>query len=347
MIKGKNPPSILPDEASQNFFNHIRKIYIEPEIEKRKNARKINDNFSVYKCLIKMRSNEPVIVQFNEECGFLIVARKDRNISFQNGQKVYTHQIREIVDVMPPEINNNPASFIFLHSVNEEWRIFFDLSLDGRDSSELKNSWGMGKLIANSLQESLDEQTVLITKKANDLLNSIGLWCAPALVSHPLNKIIEQISNADEEGAIETLKEFCNMSFLETLSTNWFDNEIFAKLKTVIQDALKGHKEKLYTIIIPALLLLVEGILTDWIGTQPEGDIKQGQSKKIKQFHDMLLENTMSNSYDIIITSTIDFIQNMVFVSFDWTKNIDTVFPNRHMIGHATTANMMTLYIPK
>jgi len=55
---------------------------------------------------------------------------------------------------------------------------------------------------------------------------------------------------------------------------NWAKNPYFDKRQKIIEDALDAHIDGKYTLSIPALLPMVEGILIDIIGSRP----KKGES---------------------------------------------------------------------
>ena len=285
------------------------KLWVNPELEKRKKSGKINDLFVLNKILIKFPQNKPPVVQFNDECWLTAYIRKDSNSSFQKYDPIYIYHVGEILDVLPPKIDDKQVAFIFLHIVKKQWRIFCDFSPSYKDCSESEDTWKLGKLIANSLQESLEEQTIMVTSAANKLLNKVGLWAAPALISYPLSKIIKQLSENNETGAIKTLEEFCTFTFLEKLSIEWFDSTVFAKRKKSIQQSLDAHKRQSYALTIPTLLPHIEGIITDWIFTRLSKDqIPWRQESKIKKFQDLILENPTPETYNIIVSSAINFI---------------------------------------
>ena len=328
---------MLDESGSLNLFNQIKQIWIDPELEKRKQAGKIKNGFTIDRVLIKMPQNKPPVVQFNEECGWLAYVQKDHNSSFQKNDPVYIFQVKKIIDVEHPKIDDKPVAFIFLHMVKETWRIFFDLSPSREKSNKFKKYWSMGKIIADSLQERIEEKTILVTPAVNNLLAEVGLWSSPALIPYPLSKIIKQLSEKDKIGAIKTLEEVCNSTFIEELVLNWFDNQVFIDRKKAIQDVLVGHKKKLYTLTIPALLPQIEGIVTDWLVLKsPKKEIPWKQESKTKKFQDLAKRGITPTTYDIIVNSTINFILNgPVLETFEtWDKEINKVFANRHVVGH-------------
>ena len=316
-------------------------LWVKPELEKRKKSGKVKDDFSLNKCLIKMPHNKPAVVEFNDECRWIITARKDHDASFQENDPVHYFQINKILDVQPPKINNEQVAFIFLHIVKGEWRIHFDFAPGHEGWSRSEGEWGMGKVIADSLQESLEEQTAADTVVTNKLLNDVGLWCIPALIHYPLSKIIKQLSENNKNGAIKTLQKFCNASFLENRIVSWFDNTIFVQRKKLIQEAYTAHKQESYSLSISTLLPQVEGIITDWMQARiPEADIPWRQISKVRKLSDLVLKSPTVPPDNIIVISVVNFIENgPLFKTFKkWTESIDPAFPNRHVVGHGKYA---------
>ena len=355
LIKDIKIPPILDESGYLNLFNQIKQTWVDPELEKRKQAGKIKDGFTVEKILIKMPRDKPAIIQFNNECGWIAHVQKDHDSSFQKNDPVYIHQIIKIIDVMRPKIDDSPVAFIFLHMVKGMWRISFDFLPSHEDWNEFEKHWPLGKIIANSLQQDIEEKIIMITPAANNLLAEVGLWGSPALIPYPLSKIIKQLSENDKIGAIKTLEEVCNLEFIEKLSVDWFDNQVFTKRKKIIQEALAGHKQELYTLTISALLPQIEGIVTDWIIIKNPGEeIPWRQESKTKKFQDLAIEGMTSVTYNIIVNSTINFILNgPVLETFKtWIEKTNDAFPNRHVVEHGkytdslfTKANSIKLFL--
>ena len=337
MIENKKRKSLLDNAASKNFFDQIMELWVSPELEKRQKNNSINRNFKFDRCIIKFPKDKEPIVNFNDEAGFIAIVQPDRESSFNKGDPIRIHHVNEILEVLPPTVDDKRVGFVFLHVVNGNWRIFFDFTPNDDHWQDTGKNWPLGKDIAESYQNLLEEKTILISRDANELLRSMGLWPAPALIPYPLSKIIMQLSKKRKDDAIKTLVDYCSIEFLENLSKKWYDNEHFARKKIIFSQAVTGHKLGLYTLTIPALLPLVEGIITDWaIPKVPDGDVSWRQESKTKKFRDIVLDKHGSVTYNIIVNSAISFILNgPVLSSFKkWLDDVQTEFPNRHVVGH-------------
>ena len=188
LIKDIKIPPILDESGYLNLFNQIKQTWVDPELEKRKQAGKIKDGFTVEKILIKMPRDKPAIIQFNNECGWIAHVQKDHDSSFQKNDPVYIHQITKIIDVMRPKIDDSPVAFIFLHMVKGMWRISFDFLPSHEDWNEFEKHWPLGKIIADSLQQDIEEKIIMITPAANNLLAEVGFVGISSLNSIPLKQ---------------------------------------------------------------------------------------------------------------------------------------------------------------
>ena len=338
MKTNKEELPLLDEQGSQNFFNQIMELWIKPEVQKRKKLGKIDDNFVLKRCLIKMPKNKPVIIEFNEKCKMELVVRKDHDTFLQEKDLVHNFQVNEILDTLHPKIDNIAVAFIFLQIVKGKWNIFFDLAPSHEDKSQFENDWYMGKIIANSLQESLEEQTAVDTILANKLLNDAGLWPIPALIHYPMSKIVHQLFKSDKDGALKTLQKFCNTSFFNTQISRWFKNTSFKKRKRLFIEAHTTHKRGLYTQSILSLLPHIEGIITDCLyETRSESEnIPYQLDKKMELFYNKMLNSNLPIPDNLIVESTIKFMKTgpLFRPSGRWTKKDNTRFPKRHSAEH-------------
>ena len=283
----------------------------------------------IRRCLIKFPQDQPTIVQFNQECKLFVVVRKPQDVALQKNQPIYIYQIKEVLDVKPPTVDNIRTPFFLMIKTNDVWHIFFDLS---KNEDNEPTDWPLGKPIANALQQSLEEDIIVTTTKVENLLNEIGLWSAPSLVLYPINAIIECLAKNDKAGAIKILLEHCNDKFLKEMTERWSGSQIFEKRKTLIQDSLWAHGQKKYTLAISTLVPQIEGIITDWLGHH--GFVPDSQKKKLEEFSTVLQQQIKSSSVSMVASSTLRFIQDLVFGSFKWSDDISVTPPRRHVVGH-------------
>lgn len=201
-----------------------------------------------------------------------------------------------------------------------------------------KEDWQLGRVIAESLQALLVEKVIHIHDEMQVQLQKIGLWAAPALLPYPTSKILKQLAESDNEGALATFRAYCTPEFIQKLSHKWWTVEQYRQRKKLIEDAIGAHTEGRYELSIHALLPHIEGIITDWIVVRlSEEEIPWSQKSKTKKFQALVLKNPPTTfTYERIVESTINFIVGgPVLRTFkSWLDQIDRAFPNRHVVQH-------------
>jgi hypothetical protein len=238
---------MLSEEGTQNLFNQVNKLWIDPEILRRKQANSLPEGFKIRQCLIKLPKDQPPIIEFNNEIKWLGHLKMVPGIPLNPGQAIYLHEVEQIAAVSLPEIDGKLVAFVYFFFNGLGYQIIFDFLPNAPDESLSENEKNEGELsislaIAESLQASLVERTIHIHNSNQQQLQKIGLWAAPALLPYPLSKIIKQLDENDIEGAHRTLIEYCTSQYIERLSKKWWTIDQFNKRKNLIQDALDAHK---------------------------------------------------------------------------------------------------------
>ena len=297
-LAGKMYDAFNDEKVGSNLFNQVMKLWIEPEISKRKQKGILPENFKIHRCLIRLPQDGNPIVEFNNEVRFKAMAKFAPGTFKKKGELVYVHEIKEIGKVLPPEVEGKRVDFVYICSTDYGYQIFFDFtqsSPSGRITRKEEN-WELGDMIADFQRRILTERVIRIHDKAQALLQEIGLWAAPALLPYPLNRILYKLSEGDARGARKTLVEHCTPGFIENLLPKWQTVKEFEERNGLIQEALDAHKKGQYRLSIYALLLQVEGIITDWIYTKLPGKIPWRQVSKTKKFQDVILEKYIGGS---------------------------------------------------
>lgn len=74
-LTGKMYDAFNDEKAGQNLFNQVMKLWIEPEISKRKQKSILPEGFKIYRCLIRLPQDRDPIVEFNDEVKFIALAK--------------------------------------------------------------------------------------------------------------------------------------------------------------------------------------------------------------------------------------------------------------------------------
>jgi hypothetical protein len=332
---------MLSQEATTNLFNNIHRLWIDPEIVRRKASGSLPPDFKILRCLVRLPQDKAPIIQFNDEIGWVVKIEPPAGMTIAKGQEIYLHDIKKIVAVEPPTVDEKRVAFVFLFWAGQHYSIIFDFSSNVPDeflSPEEKAKWTYSDPLASLLQSLLVERTILAHDKLQALFGKIALWPAPALLPYPLSEIAHKLENNDATGAIKSLISYCTPSFLQSLTNKWWSISFFQARRLLIEDAIAAHTDNKFTLSIHALLPQLEGIVTDYVVERgPHDDLPWRQESKTKKFRDLIFEKPPgSYAYRRIVESTVKFIlEGPVLETFkNWLQDINTAFPNRHVVEH-------------
>lgn len=328
------------DEFGLNFFRNAHEMWIQPEIGKRQQEGTLPLDFRIIRVLIRLPQNNPPIVEFNDEIGWMVEAKSASEEGFNPGDIVLLHHIREIISVKPPEVDGSSVAFVFIfwNGLNYDGCFDFTPNWPKEDLSDEVEEWQLGKYIANYINQGLAERVITSNSDPASELQKIGLWITPALLPYPLSMILKQIAGQDLLGARTTLAKHCSKEFIRSLTESWFQVTVFEKRRQLIEEVLFAHEQGMYHLAINTLLPQAEGIITDWeyAINIDHASIPFRTESKTKRFRDLVLEPNQTFTYRTIVESTSRFmIDGPVLSTFkQWLDTLDSNFPNRHVIGH-------------
>lgn len=153
----------LDENGARNFLNQIFKLWIEPEIARRRVSGKASEDFAVARCLIKLPPDRAPMVEFNNEVEWLANAKIPLGTIKAKGQPIFLHEVQEITGVSPPKVDGRRVAFVYLFQEGAQYSIVFDFSPNVPEnllSKEKKEAWRFSKAIADSLQAVLIEKVV-------------------------------------------------------------------------------------------------------------------------------------------------------------------------------------------
>lgn len=147
------------------------------------------------------------------------------------------------------------------------------LYLEELKKSEVINSTLQILQQQKEFQKSADCFARIIQEKMlkNEVMLQSGWWFTPSLLKNlPASQISEPLRAYSEgdKGAITrlfmTVYHRNEFQYLDYTVGGWSKNKLFAPWMKIIKDALEAHREKKYSLSVPALLLSSEGIATDY-----------------------------------------------------------------------------------
>jgi len=220
-----------------------------------------------------------------------------------------------------------------------------------------------------SLSESFVErikETQEYFEKHNDLLERLekhrknestafresGWWIPPTLLEIDFRIIsiaVQDYASGKRSAITLMFASFFqrdNCKNLQTMTEGWKANEYFKKWNHVIEQALEAHMANQYSLSVPALLLVIEGIANDYCAshrvTLSEVERSQPKTKILKA-----LENNSQGQDEFILESDY-FINALGERIFKHTRKVAkqargySHFLNRHAVLHGLTSKYGT-----
>lgn len=283
---------MLDETGLQNLFDSVHRLWVEPELTRRREAGSLPEDFKIRRCLVRLPKDHGPIVEFNEEVTWHAKAKAAKGVEFVKDEPVYLSQVDYIETVEPPSHEGVRVAFLFLYWNGVGWQIVFDFTPNlpsGDYEFEDDGDWDLGRTIAQYLNQVLREFAVHNHDVVQAHIEAIALWAAPALLPYPLSAICEHCKNGDHGDARALLVDHCNPEFLTKLVCSWDKVSSFTDRSQLFNDALPAHANGQYTLSISALLPHIEGVITDWIYEKlPATDIPWRPQSKTQKFRDLV-----------------------------------------------------------
>ncbi len=133
-------------------------------------------------------------------------------------------------------------------------------------------------VIWETFKQNLDRAEIE-SSEISDLMVQARFWFPPSGslgIIHAIRKLKDE-TKATPESVRQIIVDYYekeNFSNLKSMIDDWRENPYFSNRMHIITDVLEAHIDGKFTLSIPALLPLVEGILTDIVGrraTRAEG----------------------------------------------------------------------------
>jgi hypothetical protein len=325
----------------QNLFDSVHRLWVEPELDRRREAGTLPDDFKIRRCLVRLPKDHGPIVEFNEEVTWQAKAKTAKGIEFVKGEPVHLPQVDYIESVQPPTHDGVRVAFLFLYWNGVGWQIVFDFTPNSPSAeyeSDDDDEWELGRSIAEYLNQILREFAVHNHDVVQADIESIALWPAPALLPYPFSAICEHCRNNKHEDARTLLVDHCNTEFLTKLVGSWSTIPAFTDRSKLFSEALSAHRNRQYTLSVSALLPHIEGVITDWIHDKlPAADVPWKQQSKTKKFRDLVESGAQRTFVDQRVAQSVTsfILDGPVLETFtDWLSPVSGTFPNRNVVGH-------------
>jgi len=150
---------------------------------------------------------------------------------------------------------------------------------------------------SKDLQKSF-ERTEQLSEEIGPVLQEAGFWIAPSIPIKILRIIVEMGRNGETNPDkiaqlfVDVLEQD-DYTVLRSMVNRWENNPYFKKRILIIMDALEAHINGKFTLSIPALLPMIEGILTEIVGRRPT------QGERMTDWIQIAIDDYISQIYGL------------------------------------------------
>lgn len=176
--------------------------------------------------------------------------------------------------------------------------------------------------------------------RVGDAFRHYSLWLAPSMSEKLVAKIVSLYESGAGSGTVHSVVSRYyardNWQRLEEVLERCRNNSLFRRRIKVIEEALQAHREGLYSLLVPGLLIQLEGISADYVKKHKLLPQVGGQTKKIIV---TALEDTPYSLLDVKtyagVGALIEYVENSMFLSVDFDKEHIRLQGEIKLQGHA------------
>lgn len=176
--------------------------------------------------------------------------------------------------------------------------------------------------------------------RVRDAFRHYGLWLAPSMSEELVAKIVSLYESGAGSGTVHSVVSRyyakCNWQRLEEVLERCRNNSLFERRIKVIEEALRAHREGLYNLTVPGLLIHLEGIAADYVKKHKLLPQIKGQTKEIIL---TALEDTPYSLLDIRtyagVDALIEYVEGSMFAVVDFDKEHVRLHSENKLYGHA------------
>ena len=167
-----------------------------------------------------------------------------------------------------------------------------------------------------------------------------NLWLAPSMSEELVGKIVRSYEAGTGSGTVHSMVSRYyakdNWCRLEEVLERCRNNSLFASRMKPIEEALQGHREGLYNLTVPGLLIHLEGIAADYV---KKHKLLQKVDGKTRQIILAALNDAPYSLWDARtyagVSALIGYIEESMFASVDFDKEHGRLHGENRLLGHA------------
>jgi len=166
-----------------------------------------------------------------------------------------------------------------------------------------------------------------------DVMLQSGWWLTPSLMdvpAHWITNAVTKYQNGNKRAIFDLFKKVYqskNCEHLEHTVTSWSKSTLFKPWEIHILDALFAHKNKQYNLSIPVLLLVAEGVASEFC---KKNSISVGRSKSKEKIQNAVMAHYRSSNN--LLLSDLDLLQGALDT---------TIYQNTSAIGAKLRKNIL------
>jgi hypothetical protein len=315
----------------ETIFKKLQKRWIEPELERRNRlGLQPGTVEQLRKAFVIFGREGPPRITLNDEVEFVATAIPKRGVT--EGQSVGFADVADFIWAEPPRIDGRPASYVIMFFGTWD-RIAFNFRPSFAEVSD--EEWDAeGFAIVSFVWTATVEETIGRLEDVQRLLEPYGWWIMHPAIPQPLAEAIDAARRDESKEAVDKLfVEAFGPLQLQTMVNEWMMVPEFEARKAVILEALQALEEGKTTLPIPALLPLVEGIISDWLAAQGL-DVPRSIHAKTREFAGIARGLRLGLLSDGALDSLLQVWNSLgLFANFEWTVD-DHLVLNRHKVSH-------------
>jgi hypothetical protein len=199
--------------------------------------------------------------------------------------------------------------------------------------------------INHSLSRSLEPLRQLAERAGQsqavcDAFLAYGLWLAPSMPEELVQKVVNLHDQGASSGTVHSVvSRFYaknDWKLLDRVLDACCDSPLLAPRSDSIGQGLRAHREGLYAVVVPALLLQIEGIAADYVKAN---NLLPKIGQKTTEIIVAALEETPCSLLDVKtyagVTALLAYVQNSMYMYVDFDKEYRRLLREKRLVAHA------------
>ena len=167
------------------------------------------------------------------------------------------------------------------------------------------------------------------------------LWLAPSMPDDLVDQVVQMHQQGTKPGPIASVvsRRYAKQDWglLRTTVNSFVDRSLFIDSKQTILDALEAHCSEKFTLTVPALLLLVEGLCADYVKRK---NLLPSIGQQTTRIIVAALESVPCDPSDILeyaaVSGVVEYVQNHLYAYVDFDASYESLRKESRLRAHAS-----------